>query len=148
MRIFPSTGETETFLKPPKKMAGSFLNVIPISDFDHWPVVQSSDLLLQNAWWRSTKPKSLGRFVEYPGCVHASGGNAVNTLRWDRVGVGKFAGFLEAEIQKVGGSWGSEVGLKWGEYRDPKTNSEFTPENGWLEYKPFLLGRAYFQGLR
>ena len=22
----------------------------------------------------------------------------------------------------------------------PETNSEFTPENGWLEYKPFLLG--------
>ena len=23
----------------------------------------------------------------------------------------------------------------------PETNSKFTPENGWLEYKPFLLGR-------
>ena len=23
----------------------------------------------------------------------------------------------------------------------PETNSKFAPENGWLEYKPFLLGR-------
>ncbi len=29
----------------------------------------------------------------------------------------------------------------------PETNSEFAPENGWLEYDPFLLGQtAYFQG--
>ena len=28
----------------------------------------------------------------------------------------------------------------------PETNSQFAPENGWLEYKPFLLGpSAYFQ---
>ena len=29
--------------------------------------------------------------------------------------------------------------------RDPETNSEFTPENGWLEDDP--LGMTYFQGL-
>ena len=28
----------------------------------------------------------------------------------------------------------------------PETNSEFAPENGWLEYKPFLLGRPIFRG--
>ena len=28
----------------------------------------------------------------------------------------------------------------------PETNSEFTPENGWLEYKPFLLGFGPFSG--
>ena len=27
----------------------------------------------------------------------------------------------------------------------PETNSEFTPENGWLEYQ-FPFGMAYFQG--
>ena len=30
--------------------------------------------------------------------------------------------------------------------RDPETNSEFTPENGWLEYDPFLLGFCLFSG--
>ena len=28
----------------------------------------------------------------------------------------------------------------------PETKSEFTPENGWLEYKPFLLGPGLFSG--
>jgi len=28
----------------------------------------------------------------------------------------------------------------------PETNSEFTPENGWLEYKPFLLENPIFRG--
>ena len=28
----------------------------------------------------------------------------------------------------------------------PETNSEFTPENGWLGDKPFLLGRSIFRG--
>ncbi len=28
----------------------------------------------------------------------------------------------------------------------PETNSEFTPENGWLEYDPFLLGFGLFSG--
>ena len=28
----------------------------------------------------------------------------------------------------------------------PQTNSEFAPENGWLEYY-FPIGEAYFQGL-
>ena len=31
-------------------------------------------------------------------------------------------------------------------YTLPETNSEFTPENGWLEYKPFLLGFGLFSG--
>ena len=26
-------------------------------------------------------------------------------------------------------------------YTLPETNSEFAPENGWLEYDPFLLGK-------
>ena len=30
--------------------------------------------------------------------------------------------------------------------RDPETNSEFTPENGWLEYARFLLGWPIFRG--
>ena len=30
--------------------------------------------------------------------------------------------------------------------RDPETNSKFAPKNGWLEYKPFLLGRLIFRG--
>ena len=30
--------------------------------------------------------------------------------------------------------------------RDPETNSEFTPENGWLEYDRFLLERPIFSG--
>ena len=28
----------------------------------------------------------------------------------------------------------------------PETNSEFTPENGWLEYERFLLGWSIFRG--
>ena len=28
----------------------------------------------------------------------------------------------------------------------PETNSKFAPKNGWLEYKPFLLGRPFFRG--
>ena len=28
----------------------------------------------------------------------------------------------------------------------PETNSEFTPENGWLEYDRFLLGPGLFSG--
>ena len=28
----------------------------------------------------------------------------------------------------------------------PETNSEFTPENGWLEDDPFLLGFGLFSG--
>ena len=28
----------------------------------------------------------------------------------------------------------------------PETNSKFTPENGWLEYKPFLLGFGLLRG--
>ena len=28
----------------------------------------------------------------------------------------------------------------------PETNSEFTPENGWLEDDPFGFGMAQFQG--
>ena len=29
-------------------------------------------------------------------------------------------------------------------YTLPETNSEFTPENGWLEDDPFLLGPGLF----
>ena len=39
-------------------------------------------------------------------------------------------------------------GVDWREIEGftlPETNSEFTPENGWLEYDCFLLGMAYFQ---
>ena len=31
-------------------------------------------------------------------------------------------------------------------YKDPETNSHFAPENGWLEYKPFLLDFGLFSG--
>ena len=34
----------------------------------------------------------------------------------------------------------------WLAYTLPETNSEVTLENGWLEYKPFLLGRPIFRG--
>ena len=32
------------------------------------------------------------------------------------------------------------------EYPAPETNSEFTPENGWLEYDCFMLGFGLFSG--
>ena len=36
--------------------------------------------------------------------------------------------------------------LLWSSCTLPETNSEFAPENGWLEEDPFLLGWPIFRG--
>ena len=49
--------------------------------------------------------------------------------------------------------WKTSFLLKWALFRGyvsfgegtvPETNSKFAPENGWLEYDPFLLGPGNF----
>ena len=34
----------------------------------------------------------------------------------------------------------------YGKKNDTLPETNITPENGWLEYDPFLIGEAYFQG--
>ena len=47
-------------------------------------------------------------------------------------------------LKNTKGHW-EEPGSLFLRYPLPETNSEFTPENGWLEDDPFLLGRPIFR---